>query len=72
MMRSHEHSSCLQCNRCHHVLRLLETGGKGSRHTTTRTGVFSVQCGGRTLFLRAPSTAEAEVHLLPKSTQLFT
>ena len=44
------------------ICRLLDSGG--GRHRTKRRGVFSVQCGGRTLFLRAPSTAEAEVRVV--------
>lgn len=43
-------TGCLLC-------RLLERDTPGKQ----RPGVFSVQCGVRTLFLRAPSTAEAQV-----------
>ncbi len=43
-------TGCLLC-------RLLERDTPGKQ----RAGVFSVQCGVRTLFLRAPSTAEAQV-----------
>jgi hypothetical protein len=63
-------SNLSQAARIGAICRLLDSGG--GRHRTKRQGVFSVQCGGRTLFLRAPSTAEAEVRMDIGLQLLFT